>query len=479
MSTTATKKKVVLDVYEGRHGQYEALLPEARITGQPLQEPAVDGSRSPAQGPLPETEHMEFRHARWGDDDRLPTHVRQKVYNIPMAGQAIYRLTQMMYGNGLAYYRNSDLQEGTRPQRAYIPAVEAWLQRNHIHRKWLVAQMADYRLYMNTFSEMIFSRDGRQVTGLFHKSAEFCRLAKQDQATYNIDYIYYSPKFALPHPPALNEMKKIRLHRWQQDTQYQPGELPPFAGYSNPKLAWHSKFETPGVLYYARPFWLGLFRKNGWMDVSQAVPEIVNSMMRNQVRLKYQILIPESYFEVRYLEWHSFTAEQRNEVIDKLIKEINAKLNGTQNAYMSITTLFKQDNMRGSELGKIEIIPIDDKVKEGSWVPSSEKADAQIVQGLGLHPSQVGLAPEGGKMGAGSGSDQRESFNTGITVNTIDQEIILEPLNWVARFNAQLNPDWDITFFIPHTHHTTTNEVETGLVPDDNTIEPTEPQQTS
>ena len=109
---------------------------------------------------------------------------------------------------------------------------------------------------------------------------------------------------------------------------------------------------------------------------------------------------------------------------------------------------------------------MDDKIKSNAWVPSSEKADAQIVQGLGLHPSQVGLATEGGKMGSGSGSDQRESYNTGITLNTIEQEIVLEPLNWIAAFNAQTDPkNWDITFFIDHTIHTTTNVQESGLVP--------------
>jgi hypothetical protein len=119
----------------------------------------------------------------------------------------------------------------------------------------------------------------------------------------------------------------------------------------------------------------------------------------------------------------------------------------------------------------VEIIAVDDKVKKDAWVPSSNAADAQIVQGLGLHPSQVGLQPEGGKMGAGSGSDQRESFNTGITVNTIDQNILLEPLNWIATYNAQVDPEWDVTFFIDHTYHTTTNKQEDGMQPTETTIE--------
>jgi hypothetical protein len=117
-----------------------------------------------------------------------------------------------------------------------------------------------------------------------------------------------------------------------------------------------------------------------------------------------------------------------------------------------------------------EWLKIDDKTKNDHWVPSSEKADAQIVQGLGIHPSQFGLATEGGKMGSGSGSDQRESYNTAITINTPEQELLLEPLNWIAQYNAMTDPDWDVVFFIDHTQHTTTNDQESGLKPSPTTL---------
>jgi hypothetical protein len=138
---------------------------------------------------------------------------------------------------------------------------------------------------------------------------------------------------------------------------------------------------------------------------------------------------------------------------------------------MSVATVFKQNEISGAPIGKIEIISIDDKLKKDAWVPTSEIADAQIVQGFGVHPSQVGLAPQGGKMGAGSGSDQRETYNLGISLNNIEQQQILEPLNWLARYNARYNADWDVTFFIDHTHHTTTNDQESGLKPSETTLE--------
>ena len=156
------------------------------------------------------------------------------------------------------------------------------------------------------------------------------------------------------------------------------------------------------------------------------------------------------------------TDEQRGKKIDEFVDEINNKLSGTDNAYVSLSSIFQSDPVQG-EMGRVEIVAIDDKIKKDSWVPGSEKSDAQVVQGLGGHPSMVGLAPEGGKMGAGSGSDKREVYNTEITINTFDQEINLEPLQFIARFNALTDPAWDVTFYIDHTFHTTVNEQEDGL----------------
>jgi hypothetical protein len=186
--------------------------------------------------------------------------------------------------------------------------------------------------------------------------------------------------------------------------------------------------------------------------------------MRNQATLKYQILIPESYFKIRHTQWDNYPDKQRATLIDAKVAELNDALSGTDNAYVSIATVFRTE-MNGNALGKIEIIAIDDKMKNDNWVPSSEAADAQIVQGLGLHPSQVGLAPEGGKMGAGSGSDKMQTFNIGVSLNTIEQNIVLELLNWIARWNAATDPSWDIRFFINHDRLTTTNQQESGVQP--------------
>lgn len=444
-------------IFDARDSAYRA-LPSAELYFEPIGQD--DRKAEATRALLPRQLTDGLRWANWGKDDRFPTTLREKIEQVPMAGQAIYKLIALMYGNSLGYYRNADRQsDNNRIKRAYIPKVEQFLRRNRIPLRWLVPQFGDYRYYMNCFSEMILSKDKQQITGIYHKSAEHCRRSIQNPDTLYSEYLLYSPSFACGYPE-YDKVKRVPIFDWQDEERF----LRRLVGY---KFAWHSRFETPGAIYYARPFWVGLFRKNGWVDASIAVPEIVNAMMKNQISLKYQINIPESYFVTRYPEWNSYTAKRKDQIFKSLVTTINTMLSGTENAYRSVAFYFQDDVMGGSNsFGKVEIIPIDDKIKRDSWVPSAEKSDAQVVQGLGLHPSQVGLAPEGGKMGAGSGSDQRESYNTQITINTLDQDIVLEPLNFVAEFNSRTDPDWDVSFFIDHTWHTTTNLQESGMQQD-------------
>lgn len=62
-------------------------------------------------------------------------------------------------------------------------------------------------------------------------------------------------------------------------------------------------------------------------------------------------------------------------------------------------------------------------------------------------------------------SDKREAYNLMITLNTPDQRRILERMNWISKYNG-----WGVTM-VDHTHHTTTNDQETGIQPGNQTTQ--------
>ena len=326
--------KMVIEVVQ--YGdKYKAYNPYAPMPGHK----ATGTGRTDST--FPEDRERGFLWAPWGEyagKDNLPTLIREKIYQVPIAGRTIYDIVRQAYGNGIAYYHNQEKRQRREIIRAYEPEVERFLDNNRLANEWYKPQLLDYRFTNNTFSELIFSRDMTQVTNLFHKEAEFCRLSLQNKSSLLVDYLLYAADFSLGygsvHPDRINV---IPQYQWQQGDAF----LNKLSGY---KMAWHSRLKTPGTVYYAYPLWLGLFRENGWMDASAAVPEIVTAMMRNQVRLKYQILIPESYFTIRYKNaWETMSSEERSREIDDLITSINAQLSGTKNAFVSIATVFNYD----------------------------------------------------------------------------------------------------------------------------------------
>lgn len=406
--------------------------------------------------PIPTWADGGTRWVWWGHNDRFPTDLSTKVAAVPIAGATLDKKVRMMCGNGIVYYRTADLAKGAAVERQYIPEVEEFLEANRIETEWFPAQAADFCLPYNAFSEMVLSEDQTRITNIFHISAEHARLSRPN-AKNQVDFLVYSYHF--PFGTAANDENRIAipLYKWYDSRNF-------FNNLRGKKMAWHTRFPTPGLIFYARPWWVGLFKEDGWMDVSSDVPKIVRAMQKNQVKLRYIIYIPETYFIIRHPNWMTYTDKARQDVIDGKVTELNDYLSGTDNVAKSLSMVFKENEITGAAMGKIEIMAVDDKFKGDAWVPDSYAADQQIVQGLGMDPSQMGLAPQSGKMGAGSGSDKRESYNLMITLNTIEQRLILEPLNYISKVNG-----WGVTFAVDHTAHTTTNNKEDGLLPSNQT----------
>jgi hypothetical protein len=401
--------------------------------------------------PIPKWLDMAVQWAAWGDDDKSPTRMREKVESVPIAGAVLDKKIRFLQGNGIVYYKNKDVAKNRDVEAAYIPEVEDFLARNRIQTEWFPAQCTDYSLPFNAFSELLLSNDGSKVTNIYHIAAEHARLSRASLRG-TIDWLVYSYHF--PFGTAVNDeyRRAIPLYRWYDEANF-------FANLKQNKFAWHTRFPSPGLIYYARAWWLGLFKEGGWLDVSADVPVIVRAMQKNQMKLKYIIAIPETYFRIRNANWDTMEDGKRQEILDKKVKELNDGLVGTDNVFKSISYVFKENEINGAAMGKISIESVDDKAKEGTWIPDSYAADAQIVQGFGMDPSQIGLSPMSGKMGAGSGSDKRESYNIMISLNTPEQRLILEPLNFISRYNG-----WGVTFLVDHTMHTTTNDQESGMV---------------
>ena len=397
--------------------------------------------------------------AAWGRQDKDPTLFREKINKIPVAVRGLNKLIRMAYGNGLVYFKTEDLRQDSKVTRHYDEEIEAFIKRNKIETVYLPKVITNFTYTSNCFSEFIFSKTKNKITGINTFNAEDCRIQKQDEKTLRKEHLYISEYFRttqankkntiqiplLDYHAELNKDFKIKKHT----------------------LGSHTFIPSAGMRYYADHLANALIREDGFADVSIAVPEIIHRMMKNQIALMYMIYIPLSYFLARHKGFDTMTKEQQEKIMSGKIAALNKVLKDPNNQFKSITTIVDDMNHDlGTSGGKIEITPIDDKTKKDAWIPSSALADNQILHGIGIHPSQIGLSNDGGTIGAGSGSDQRESFNTEVTLNTMDQLIMLSDLQRISDYN-----NWGVTFRFDNTTHTTTNNQENGIVNNPATIE--------
>jgi hypothetical protein len=448
MQKQAKKDNTVLEIYleqDKTTGAIRSVTPDVSARTINLVEKKYNPSA------FPRTEAMNVRGwAEWGQADNLPNFIFQRLSSVPLAIQAVYKMAQDMYGNGLVYIKKKDFYEGNFV-KAYDKNVEDFLKINRIRTQWLPNQSVSRYLFWNAFSQMdLDALTRKKIVKLYHLDATWSRLSKQNPLNNEIEYVKYSAKFGSLDIPSDKEILTLPLYRWYKDDFFDW-----LSGYS---FVWHTKAVNVGATYYPRPFWLGLLGEKTWLDVASNVSRIVYALQDNQSVIRYVMKVSRDYFQFKYPDWTSYSDKKQKALIEEFETKIQSSLVGVDNVGKLLVLYLAEEN--GKFVGTIEIVPLDDKMKQDTWIPSSAVANSEILNALGFHSSQMSLLNEGGKMGAGSGSDARVHFNSGVLRNTMEQMEVLEPLQFVFDFNG-----WDYVVMIDNFAQTTTDTASSGVAP--------------
>jgi hypothetical protein len=430
-------------------GKYKRLLPDE--IGYQSKSDAV---KIATDLPFDRFDANTLPYARWGDTDVFPTWVRQQLEKVPLALRALRRLTEMMFAEGIGYVKNEKLAAGEF-ENSYIQEVEDFLFDNAIATDWFAHQCFEYLMFANTFSEAEQDNTGK-VIGLWHKTAEFCRLEQQNKTTNRIENVMYSPEFQ--HNRTLTQAEKahyafLPLCRITEHRSF-------FENFKGRNFSFHTKQPSAGTSYYARLLWYELLQDKNWLSVAALAPRQAYALLKKQAILRATVTIPVTYFLVRHPDWDSYTKDRQQYLIKKKVKEIEDYMDDNEeSSFKYFSQVCDEDDVSHEKIGKIEIELLDDKPKNGFYIADASVANLEILNILGLNPNQMQLANQEGKsMGAGSGSDSRVGYNTHILNNTLDQQTILLPLNIIARRNG-----WNVTFFIKHEQQVTTNVDKAGI----------------
>jgi hypothetical protein len=349
-------------------------------------------------------------------------------------------LRKAHYGNGLILVRDKANDQGKKEIQmvdpSEIPAIQEFFLNSQMNRFWKET-ITDLEYFSIAFPEYILSENFKTINRVRRQKTAWCRFSLPNKENNLVEYVYISEKFGKEAVDASSEyVEEVSLI----DSYWSPDQVKEYCKVNNIK-----KFIRP-IFYplideamYPKSEWHAVV-ESGWLDVANSVPELKKAIFQNQMVIKYLVEIDERYLKAVYQEnWVKFTPDERIDIRNKIIDTVNDSLTGNANAGKTIQSM-KIVGEDGKAYPAIEITAIDDKLKDGSYLPEAEAANSEVLFALGVDPSLIGAGIPGGKLGAGSGSDKREAFTILSALFKTNRETTLEVYDFISQYNG-----WDKT----------------------------------
>jgi hypothetical protein len=397
--------------------------------------------------------------ASWGKNNKYPQEIVEAITQSGSGSSGLRFLRKSHYGNGLILFENTPDENGKKAIKlldvSTFTDIDVFFKKSQI-KKYLKETIADLEWFSICYPEYILSDNYASINRVKRQKSAWCRFEVMNSETGLIENVYISQKFGRETVNTDSEFISVVPHI---DPYWSVEEVKEYCQKNKIK-----KFIRPAFYplidegYYPSAEWHAIV-KNGWLEVANSVPALKKAMFKNQITIKYQIEIDERYFETKYYPiWKDKTVEDRIKIREDLIDAINESLTGNDNAAKSIQSMMFVDD-KGVQTSAIKITAIDDKLKDGSYLPEAEAANSEVLFALGVDPSLIGAGIPGGKLGAGSGSDKNAAFNILQALKKTDREVTLETLEFVRDYN---NWDTKINFGFEDTVLTTLDKNPTG-----------------
>jgi hypothetical protein len=398
--------------------------------------------------------------ASWGAANDYPQDILKRVKLNGAATSALRLLRKAHYGNGLVLMTHGATEEGKHEHKVVPiesqPAIKDFFSKSQMPRFWKET-ITDLEYFSIAFPEYVLSNDYTKINRVKRQKAAWCRFEVMNENSGLIENVYISEKFgktSVATDSVYCATVPLIDSYWSADEVKEYCRRNKIHNFVRPVF-----YPLIDEAYYPEAEWHSV-TKSGWLDVANSIPEYKNNLFKNQVSIKYLIEIDERYFKQIYLggEWEKYTPEERKAIRKKVIDSINDHLSGNTNAGKSIQSMKLVDG-KGDTISAITITTIDDKFKDGSYLPEAEAANSEILFAIGVDPSLVGAGIPGGKLGAGSGSDKSAAFNILSALFKTNRETTLEVFDFIRDFNG-----WDksITGAFENTILTTLDKNPTG-----------------
>lgn len=373
----------------------------------------------------------------WGEDNKTPTDVRNKVGKVEMLSSNLLFNVQVMYGSGLEYGEIITDDNGMKKFKPKeFPEVKEFFKYIDVAH-FLVKQATDLNFFYNCFPEIILNKE-RKVVAISSKDATMCRWESMNPTTGYIENMFYSSKFAEGETPEEKDAIIIPVLKDDnpvRDAMIRTGKLHNNEGKTKDlgedRFIVPVNFPTPGRLYYQKPYWYALF-ESGWYDFAVAIPQYKKYLMQNQATVKYHIKIHRNYFKDIFASEGIIEDKKQKERIKLEYENLKSFLQDVKNTGKSIIS-YVDYNGKGVAEDMLKIEVIDDKFKGGEYLEDSEEASNILSYAMGVHPSMNGSSP--GKNKSINGTEARELFIIKQALMKPFRDILLRPFYVIKALN--------------------------------------------
>lgn len=370
-------------------------------------------------------EPTDYKIANWGDNNDWPQLVDKDLETNTDLWRSLDMNARALYGGGVEY-EVYNLETGETSKKK-IFEIEQFLFQN---AKYPLQATGDFYKYANVFPEIIVNKPKTKIFWLSSHPAGHCRYELQDKSGI-INNCYINANWG----DQANWDDKLTLKRPVLDPWVDmPENLADKS--EGPRFIYPLSFPS-GKSYYQLPIWNGI-RNNGWLKLANDIPKLKAAVMKNQMTIKYHIKFPDYYWSWKYPDWDGLDSKKKKALKKAEFDAIKKWLSGAENAGKSIATGYKTDPDTLKAYPGVEIIPIDDKLKQGIYIEDSTEASIKLFAAAGIDPSLFGFQL-GGKGSNLSGSDKREAYNIFVSFMKPYQDIILRPYDFISWFNGWNN----------------------------------------
>jgi len=366
--------------------------------------------------------------AYWGSNNLFPQEVVADAEKNTSLATMLNWKAKAWYGGGLVYGTLAIDDKGEEVfKRVLLPEIEEFMRRSNVPR-YAFEALLDVSWFGTGFPELILSRNRGQLVGISEQDPCYCRFnrAKLPGDIMKIVYINanwanggrYDDEYCTKVPvldPYYDAVEGLRARK---------------DGF---KYIYPISFPSPDKSEYQLASW-NTVRRSGWLEIGEAVVQFKKTLLKQILSVEYVIEVNPAYWEWKYKDWEDKKDEERRQLIGQELKNFSDVMSGTAGAGKSLMTTTVKDS-KGDDVGAFKVTVLDKNMRDGLFNEDSQESASHVFTAGGVAPTLMGIQP-GKNMGAGSGSDARVAFNNFISTSTFEQDLVLEPLNFIATYNG-------------------------------------------